>query len=249
MTQYEYKLTSSIGDAIPDPFSESATKLFPLGSKLEYGDRKFRYAHIYNGGGVSAGVTLENLAATTDHRDLVVAAASAGAKSITVTLGGTAATVDYYNEGYIHINDAAGQGQLLRIKDHPAADSEATLVLTLYDPLKTAITTSSKADLIASNYKSINTAATTHVGVIVGVSTIAMTANYYGWIQTSGPCSVLTSGTLVLGQAAVRSDTTAGAVEPGDPANGPNENTQIGQVLVVNNTEAGDNSVINLNIE
>ena len=37
-----------------------------------------------------------------------------------------------------------------------------------------------------------------------------MTANYYGWIQTSGPCSVLTSGTVVLGQAAVRSD-TAGA--------------------------------------
>ena len=28
----------------------------------------------------------------------------------------------------------------------------------------------------------------------------------------------------MLGQAAVRSDTTAGAVEPGDPANGPNEN-------------------------
>ena len=247
MTQYEYKLTSSIGDAIPDPFSESATKLFPLGSKLEYGDRQFRYAHIYNGGGVAAGVTLENIAATAHHRDLVVAAASAGAKSITVTLGGTEATVDYYNEGYIHINDAAGQGQLLKIKDHPQADSEATLVLTLYDPLKTAITTSSKADLISSNYNSINTAATTHVGVIVGVSTIAMTANYYGWIQTSGPCSVLTSGTVVLGQAAVRSDTTAGAVEPGDPANGPNENMQIGQVLVVN--DEGDNSVINLNIE
>ena len=248
MTQYEYKLTSSIGDAIPDPFSESATQLFPLGSKLEYGDRQFRYAHIYNGGGVAAGVTLENIAATAHHRDVAVAeAASAGAKSITVTLGGTEATADYYNEGYIHINDVTGQGQLLRIKDHPAADASATLVLTLYDPLKTAITTSSKADLISSNYKSINTAATTHVGVIVGVSTIAMTANNYGWIQTSGPCSVLTSGTLVLGQAAVRSDSTAGAVEPGDPANGPNENTQIGQVLVVNGET--DNSVINLNIE
>jgi len=247
MTQYEYKLTSSIGDAIPDPFSESATKLFPLGSKLEYGDRKFRYAHIYNGGGVAAGVTLENIAATAHHRDVAVAAAaSAGAKSITVTLGATAATADYYNEGYIHINDVTGQGQLLRIKDHPAADASATLVLTLYDPLKTAITTSSKADLISSNYKSINTASNTPVGVIVGVSTIAMTANYYGWVQTSGPCSVLTSGTLVLGHAAVRSDTTAGAIEPNDSST-DGENTQIGQVLVVNSDT--DNSVINLNIE
>ena len=246
MTQYEYKLTSSIGDAIPDPFSESATRLFPLGSKLEYGDRKFRYAHIDNGGGVAAGVTLENIVATAHHRDLVVAAASAGAKSITVTLGGTEAEVDYYNEGYIHINDAAGKGQLLKIKDHPQADASTTLVLTLYDPLKTAITTSSKADLIASNYKSINTASNTPVGVIVGVSTIAMTANYYGWIQTSGPCSVLTSGTVVLGHAAVRSDTTAGAIEADDTGSVA-QNTQIGQVLVVNGD--GDNSVINLNIE
>ena len=246
MTQYEYKLTSSIGDAIPDPFSESATKLFPLGSKLEYGDRKFRYAQI-DSAVTSAGLTLENKLAIANHRDLEVAAASAGAKSITVTLGGgTEAAVDYYNEGYIHINDAAGQGQLLKIKDHPQADSEATLVLTLYDPLKTAITTSSKADLIASNYKSINTAATTPVGVIVGVSTIAMTANYYGWVQTSGPCSVLTSGAVVLGHAAVRSDTTAGAIEADDTGSVA-QNTQIGQVLVVN--DEGDNSVINLNIE
>ena len=245
MTQYEYKLTSSIGDAIPDPFSESATRLFPLGSKLEYGDRKFRYAQIGNAVS-SAGLTLENIAATAHHRNLVVAAASAGAKSITVTLGGTEAEVDYYNEGYIHINDAAGKGQLLKIKDHPQADASTTLVLTLYDPLKTAITTSSKADLIASNYKSINTASNTPVGVIVGVSTIAMTANYYGWIQTSGPCSVLTSGTVVLGHAAVRSDTTAGAIEADDTGSVA-QNTQIGQVLVVNGD--GDNSVINLNIE
>ena len=246
MTQYEYKLTSSIGDAIPDPFTESSTQLFPLGSKLEYGDRKFRYAQI-DSAVTSSGLTLENKLAISNHRDLVVAAASAGAKSVTVTLGATEATLDYYNEGYLHINDAVGQGQLLRIKDHPAADASATLVLTLYDPLITEITTSSKADLISSNYKLVNIAATTHVGVIIGVSTIVMAANYYGWIQTSGPCSVLTSGTLVLGQAAVRSDTAAGAVEPGDPANGPNENTQIGQVLVVNGDT--DNSVINLNIE
>ena len=72
-----------------------------------------------------------------------------------------------------------------------------------------------------------------------------MTANYYGWIQTSGPCSVLTSGTVVLGQAAVRSDT----VEPieADDTGSVAQNTQIGQVIVVNGD--GDNSVINLNIE
>ena len=47
-------------------------------------------------------------------------------------------------------------------------DAHTTLVLTLYDPLKPQLL-SSKADLIASNYKSINTASNTPVGVIVGV--------------------------------------------------------------------------------
>ena len=59
-----------------------------------------------------------------------------------------------------------------------------------------------------------------------------MTANYYGWIQTGGPCSVLTSGTVVLGQAAVRSDTTAGA--EADDIGSVAQNTQIGQLIVVN---------------
>ena len=70
---------------------------------------------------------------------------------------------------------------------------------------------------------------------------------FYVIMTVSGPCSVLTSGTLVLGYMAVRSDTVAGAVEPNDPANGPDENTNLGQVLVVNGDT--DNSVINLNIE
>ena len=73
-----------------------------------------------------------------------------------------------------------------------------------------------------------------------------MTDNYYGWIQTGGPCSILTSGTLVLGEAAVRSDTTAGAAEPID-ADVEGESTIIGQVMVVNGDT--DNSVIWLNVD
>ena len=228
-----------------NPFAESSSQLFPMGTKLIYGDRTFRYAFM--DGAVTAGKALQSAAAVANHRDIAVqAAASAAATSVTVTLGSTAATEDQYANGYLHINDVAGQGQLLSIATHAAADASANLAVTLNDAVATALTTSSKADLIANPYKDVVVAPATETGPVIGVTTIDMTDNYYGWIQTGGPCSILTSGTLVLGEAAVRSDTTAGAAEPID-ADVEGESTIIGQVMVVNGDT--DNSVIWLNVD
>jgi hypothetical protein len=248
MTQYRYKISNAIGGSHPDPFSQSSTQLFPFGTILEYGERKFRYAQM--DGAVTAGKLLQSSVAVTNHVDLnAQAAASAGDTSVSVTLGGTLVVENQYAEGYLHVNDNGGQGQLLRIKQHPAADASATLTLTLYDKVTTALTTlgGSKIDLIKSNFKDVVVAPATETGAVVGVTTIDMTDNYYGWIQVSGPCSVLTSGTLVVGHMAVRSDTLDGAVEPNDPASGPSKNTSVGHVLHVNGNN--DNSIINLNLE
>jgi|TARA_E500000318_G_scaffold90401_1_gene88296 hypothetical protein len=233
-------------EASVNPFAESSTQLFPFGTKLIYGDRTFRYAGI-GGSAITAGKTVQTTAAVANHRDVAVqAAASAGDTTVTVTLGSTAATANQYAEGYLHINDVAGQGQLMRVKSHPAADSGANVVITLYDPVVTALTTSSKADLISATYNDVVVAPATETGPVIGVTAIDFTADYFGWIQTSGPASVLTSGTLVLGEAAVRSDTTAGAAEPID-ADVESESTIIGQVMVVNGDT--DNSVIWLNVD
>ena len=108
--------------AVVNPFEESETQLWDFGTLLHYGDRTFRYAGI-GGSGVTAGKLLSTTAAVTTHRNVSVqAAAAAGTRTVAVTLGGTnAATANQYAEGYIHINDVAGQGQLLRIKSHAAA--------------------------------------------------------------------------------------------------------------------------------
>ena len=219
--------------------------MFPLGTKLVYGDKTFVYAGI-GGTAITAGKTVQTTAAVANHRDIAVqAAASAGATSVTVTLGSTAATLNQYANGYLHINDVAGQGQLLSIASNPAADASANMVVTLNDAVATALTTSSKADLISNPWNDLIVAPATETGPVIGVTVIDMTADQFGWIQTSGPASVLTSGTLVLGEAAVRSDTTAGAAEPID-ADVEGESTIIGQVMVVNGDT--DNSVIWLNV-
>jgi len=230
--------------AAANPFAESSTQLWSFGTMLQYGDRTFRYAGI-GGVAVTAGKLLQAPAAVANHRDLTVqAAAAAAATSVTVTLGATAATANQYAQGYLHINDVAGQGQLLRIKSNPAADASATLTLTLYDPVVTALTTSSKADLIVCGYNDLVVAPAAETGPVVGVTAMDMTADYFGWVQVQGPCSVLQVGTVVLGNSAVRSATVAGGVAPVAAAT---EVLQpIGDVSVVNGD--GDNCVLNLNL-
>lgn len=244
MTQYNYKILNVVGDASPDPFSESSTQLYPLGTKLEYGDRTFRYAKMgATGTDAKAGKLLQTKTAVADHRDLAVpSGASIGSSTITVTVGGTTVSANEYSEGYLHINDVDGQGQLFRIKSHPEGIS-TNVVFTLYDKVNKALGSSSKADLIHSSYHNLIVAPVAETGVISGVTVIDMTAEKYGWVQTAGPCSVLIDGTIVLGENACRSTNTAGAVAPAVS----DVLYVVGQVLVVNNS--GDNGVIHLNIE
>jgi len=227
---------------VSNPFTQSATQLFPLGSTLIYGSKTFKYA--FSGAAIAAGALIQNAAAVTTHRNLTPTAASAAATTVTVTLGGTnAATLNQYKNGYLHVNDVAGQGQLLKIASNPAANASASCVITLFDPVVTAITTSSKIDLIQNPYIDVVIAPTAETGSVVGVSPIAIADDRYFWAQTAGPASVITDGTIVLGHTVNRSDNLAGAVEAKADAS---LLQHVGSVMVVNGNT--DNSVIMLNI-
>jgi len=246
------------GEAVADPFQESSTQLFDFGTLLFYGDRVFRYAGI-GASGVTAGKTLQAAALyNANHRDMAVqAAAAAGATSVAVTFGGdTDAAEDLYAEGYIHINDVAGQGQLLRIKGHDAVDAgvSTTCTLNLYDKVVTALTTSSKADLITATYNDLVVGPTTFTGPVIGITVMDMTADYYGWVQIAGPCSVLldinpTGATEELGGLVIRSDDNAGACMGIGVVTGDADLAhQVIGTLMVNNGDT-DNVVVWLSID
>jgi len=206
------------GDAAANPFAESATQLFDFGTKLQYGNREYRYAGI-GGAVIAAGECVQAAPlVNANHRDCAAVATTALNNIITVTLGNTATTANQYAEGYIHIQDGPGQGLLLKIKSHPAASGTATCAFSMYDPLyTTALTTSSKVDLILAPYNDVIVAPNTFGGPIIGVSPIPFTADYYGWIQTAGPASVEylenpTGATDELGGIMIRADAAPGAV-------------------------------------
>ena len=195
-------------DNTADPYTESSTQLFPLGTQLIYGERKYRYAQA-GGVALTPGTLQQQKAAVgADHLDLANtgnAATAAGTYEVSLETAGTDITANQYAEGYLWINDATGEGQSMKIKSHPAHDhsEDATIVFTLYDPLTTTLGTT-QASVMENPYKATVIAPHTETGDIVGVAPRAVQASYYYWVQTSGPCAVLVDGTVVIGNVVVR---------------------------------------------
>lgn len=206
----EHVETQAWGNIIPPAqgiFEASATAKAKLGTRVRVGERVFYYAYA-GGVALAAGklVTMANPAAETDKA--VEAAAAAGTYEVTVT---TAAAQTALAEGYMAVNDAAGEGLMYRIKTSAAnADTATSTDLVLYDPIVTALTTSSEVTLLPNQFYDLDIMDDV-TDPIVGVPPIPVTANYYFWCQTWGPCPVLQSGTDAAGSIMVP-HTTDGAV-------------------------------------
>ena len=236
------KGSSSYGTV--DPFTSGASQLFPLGSKLLYGNTTYRYCKMA-ATAVTAGKCVTHAASIAHHFDLAPTAdVAAGETAISVeTAGDTDITLNQYAGGYLYINDGAGEGQMLRIRSNPAHDhsSDPSIIITTYDDLATALTASSstRITLIADPLSALIVQAATTTGATMGVTVVDMAASHFGWMAVSGPQTVLTSGTLVVGNHAVPLG-AAGAVGPaaGDVIQ------VVGTVMIVNVTT--DYSLINL---
>lgn len=207
-------LTANPQTAAQELLSASSVQLHDLGAQMVGNDgRKFRY--------VKAGATAlvpgklqQGPAVVANHQNIAVAAAAAiGAKSLTVTLGATAATANQYSGGLMFVNDEVGEGHTYKIKSHPAADASASLVITLEDGIIVALTTASQVSLWPNPYNGVIVHPTTATNAAVGVAVYPITAAYYGWVQTYGPVACLNDGNTAVGLGVAPSGATAGAVK------------------------------------
>ena len=208
-------------------YQESISAKFPIGTKMDTGDRIFRYTKngaatgvagkLYESaakGGAVLG-TLEGIA--------VAANSPAGGSTITVTLPNNGATdsvvVNQFKDGYITIATgtavADGRGQTFKIASHPAAARNANCVITIYDTLPVEIDESEVTASITANVYDgvIISPAGAMTGTPAGVPLIAVTAAYYAWFQTGGPCGVLLENDTTAGAPLGAANGIAGAVE------------------------------------
>lgn len=130
---------------------------------------------------------------------------------------------DVYKEGYLWINDNTGEGQMLRIKDHLALDGTVSQVWAMNlmenSRLSATLDTTSEVGLLQNAYRDIIIRPdSARTSLVIGVTHVALTANYYGWIQTWGPCACDVVGSATVGDA-LYDDTgsgtgTAGTLHP-----------------------------------
>ena len=174
---------------------ETSERKQKLGTRATTPDgRVFYYAENSGTAIDHGGYLVDGLAAVAAH-DMDVAAAATSAGETTFTSGTSLTTTkDQYKDGYLYFNDGPGQGETYKVKSNTAVSGATGLSITIDEPdgLRTALTTSSLFGLMYSPYKDIKIIdgdGTMTTGVI-GVTVIPVTADYFCWVQTAGPCSV-----------------------------------------------------------
>ena len=211
------------------------TKRHMLGTRHVLPDgRVFRYAQaspytaITIGRAVgciarAAGLVSDGLAAGTAGR--TTAEWDNGIRTFAVATTATATSglhieANNYDDGYLWINDEAGEGQLMQIKSHGVTTSSGSTActITMYDEelLTVALTTASQWGLVENIYKDVVIHTGLQAGgIVLGVAKRAVAAGKYFWLQTWGPCPVLRGvEALVVGEQ-VCVGNEAGTTAPG----------------------------------
>lgn len=200
-----------------------------VGQRFQSADYR-EFVLIQNGGtALVAGNLIQGpVSIGANHTGLTLSTAAIGATQVTATMGGTLATANQYQGGFLVISAGTGKGQTLRIQSHPSATSAGTCVLTLEDPLSVAtLTSDSKGSLTLNPYGSqfgtnVGTSGcvvspTTATGPTIGVTISPIPASTstvpsYGFIQTKGAVACLNDSATAIGLDVMPSSAVAGAV-------------------------------------
>jgi len=233
-----------------NPYAQSATQLYPLGTKLIEGERTWRYTK--NGAGTPGpGTVLQTAVVHNAENDLdLVTDATTAVGAYTISLTSTtnaAVAADYYKEGYAFVNAGGGFGSAYKIKSHDAlVGTTAGSIFTLYDPLVVASTAGSTLWGLRKNvYDSVIASAAAMTGVPVGVNMLTLAASYYFWMQTSGPACVLTHAAIGAAYKAM-AGTTAAQIDPS--VDNMAALSEIGWPISICNT-AGEGSLVFLTLD
>lgn len=210
-------LTGPVTIAAQGIFEESSSQLHSIGGYIETDDgRGFRYCKVGSTATIAGQVYQSKaLDATNDQPSggHSVAAAAIDATAV-VTTSNVTVTADEFAGGYLAVVVTPGAGYTYRIKGHLAATA-AVVTINLDDPIRVALTTSSKVIWCANPYNGVTIEPGTPTGKIVGVAPRIITAAYFGWLQTRGPASVLFTGTGVAGKVVGSlSGGTSGSMAP-----------------------------------
>lgn len=191
-----------------------------LGTKWDLDDGRELTLVLAGAANLAQGKLMQDVAIIANHQNLVVTAVSAYnvttglPATVTVTLGGTAATLNEYQLGYAVVTSGTGLGQTLQIQSNPAqASTTGALVVTLADAPNVALDTTSTISLIPQPGNGVIINSTTRTGQARGVTLYPVTAANYAFLVSKGTTSCLIDASAPAAGAPISpSSATAGAV-------------------------------------
>ena len=202
-------------------YEQSVTPNYLVGTKLVYSDgREFRYARA---GAVALAKALMTQGAVSDadlfEQDQATPFATAGETTVTVTIG-TGLTIgankDDLAGGTLMVNKATGINESYGILGSEIGSTDTRMSLVLDTPIRTSMADDTEITIVPNLWTLTLVAPEPVTAMVAGVPLIAVTAAYYYWSQTKGPCPIIvdTSETIVIGDlvGAPATQTTAGAV-------------------------------------
>lgn len=171
--------------------------------------RKFRYAKA-GASALAAGTMGQAPAAVANHVNLTAPTAAVGDRVLSLTVGATAVAENAYEDGYLQVAETNGSGRQYRILSNTACPAGGTVILTLAEGLRTALTAASKASLVPSPWCGV-TASANEENLPAGVTPCDVPAGQYYFAQTGGVTCCLAAGTPAVGTMLVPG-ATAGAL-------------------------------------
>jgi len=194
------------------PFEKSTVKEHALGQKSETSDgRIFRYAKT--GEAITIGaLTLSPAIDATLINCAVTAVAAIGATSISFTNAATTATANEYAMGYAIISYGTGYGQIFKVASHAALTSGGASVVYLEDPIRIALDTTSKVELVHNPWNGVMMTANS-VTIPAGGALIAADSGDYMWVQTHGIFPGTSDSTVTAGYQIMADASTAGDID------------------------------------
>lgn len=178
--------------------------------------KAFRY--VLNGGAAQVvGNLLQASAQDTTYENMAIGTAAAAGDTVLQVTNGTATitaaqfvggTISTYTTGTIAIGD---EYTILGVTG--TLTTGGALSVQLDRPLRAAVTTSAKVNMKRSPFSgAIQFPVTTQTEIPVGVSIYPIAIAQYGWIQTHGPCAILSdNSTFAVGSQLSPSLAVAGA--------------------------------------
>jgi hypothetical protein len=206
----------------------SSVKLMQVGAYDETIDgRGYRYALA---GGTTLAPGKLGVAATADSNatnKTIARTVAAGETQVVFDAGGTI-VANVYQDGYLTINDATGEGITYLVANHTGVTGAGEITVNLAEPIKVGLTIDvSEGTLCQNPWSGVVISVADQLDMPAGVPNVSITNAYYGWVQTKGACAVLADETLAVGENLTIGSSTVGAVEENDGVGEANVGTAI----------------------